>query len=243
MKRIVFISIIILLFCISPSYGHSGRTDSKGGHRVTATGGYHYHHGFPPHDHVNGACPYLIKDNNNDTKIENNENKSSVNSASYLMPTIAICGGGILLISAHKNKKEKKKEKELREKKSQEEKEQREKKYQEEKEYYSKLYLGKDAKNLAGVPNNVNFDANKLPIILDHSEHKWGKMYTVYITNNGKSFHQTKGCSNSNRPVHIFQASRNKVPCKRCVKNHVVTPAWYSEYLRICNIKDKYKIE
>ncbi len=40
------------------AYGHSGRTDSRGGHYVTKTGSYHYHHGFGPHQHPNGYCPY-----------------------------------------------------------------------------------------------------------------------------------------------------------------------------------------
>jgi len=41
---------------------HSGRTDSQGGHHdyknVSGLGSYHYHHGYGPHLHKNGKCPY-----------------------------------------------------------------------------------------------------------------------------------------------------------------------------------------
>jgi hypothetical protein len=40
------------------SFAHSGRTDGKGGHHDNINGGYHYHHGYPAHDHPNGTCPY-----------------------------------------------------------------------------------------------------------------------------------------------------------------------------------------
>ena len=48
----------------SIAFAHPGRTDSNGGHHVTATGEYHYHHGYPAHDHydIDGDgvldCPY-----------------------------------------------------------------------------------------------------------------------------------------------------------------------------------------
>ena len=51
-----------LLFTSVPVYAHSGRTDSSGGHHdyknVSGLGSYHYHHGYGPHLHPNGICPY-----------------------------------------------------------------------------------------------------------------------------------------------------------------------------------------
>lgn len=35
---------------------HGGRTDSQGGHNSPS--GYHYHHGYPAHQHYNGKCPF-----------------------------------------------------------------------------------------------------------------------------------------------------------------------------------------
>ena len=61
-KIILFVLSGILLFSATPLYSHSGRTDSSGGHRdnnnVSGLGSYHYHHGYGPHLHPNGVCPY-----------------------------------------------------------------------------------------------------------------------------------------------------------------------------------------
>ena len=56
---------LVFVVCISMSalaLGHSGRTDKYGGHHdnknVSGLGSYHYHHGYGPHLHPNGVCPY-----------------------------------------------------------------------------------------------------------------------------------------------------------------------------------------
>ena len=41
-------------------YSHSGRTDSQGGHNVSGTDEYHYHHGYPAHQHE-VFCIYELK--------------------------------------------------------------------------------------------------------------------------------------------------------------------------------------
>ena len=63
-KRIGMI-IFAIIFCFLPlstSYAHSGRTDSSGGHHdyqnKSGLGSYHYHHGYGPHLHPGGVCPY-----------------------------------------------------------------------------------------------------------------------------------------------------------------------------------------
>nr|DAW38655.1 MAG TPA: putative peptidoglycan binding domain protein [Caudoviricetes sp.] len=40
------------------AFSHPGRTDANGGHYDRKNGTYHYHHGYPAHDHPNGVCPY-----------------------------------------------------------------------------------------------------------------------------------------------------------------------------------------
>ena len=47
----------LCLFYVSAD-AHSGRTDARGGHYDKSTGEYHYHHGFPAHQHTGGVCPY-----------------------------------------------------------------------------------------------------------------------------------------------------------------------------------------
>lgn len=67
MKRAFFLIAIIIcsLTLLLPlsAQAHSGRTDSNDGHYDRSTGEYHYHHGFPPHQHPNGICPYDFIDN------------------------------------------------------------------------------------------------------------------------------------------------------------------------------------
>ena len=63
-KKILLIVVILMILLLVVSmnllnvYAHSGRTDSSGGHHDNSTGEYHYHHGYPDHDHPDGVCPY-----------------------------------------------------------------------------------------------------------------------------------------------------------------------------------------
>lgn len=56
---ILSVSLIVQSGMVS---AHSGRTDSSGGHHdyknASGLGSYHYHHGYGPHLHTNGKCPY-----------------------------------------------------------------------------------------------------------------------------------------------------------------------------------------
>lgn len=62
------IVILILSFALCSalvilSFAHPGKTDEYGGHYDYEAGEYHYHHGFPAHQHPNGQCPYNFVDN------------------------------------------------------------------------------------------------------------------------------------------------------------------------------------
>lgn len=48
-------------------------TDSNGGHYDRQNGGYHYHHGYPAHDHPNGVCPYENTENTETDEFEESE--------------------------------------------------------------------------------------------------------------------------------------------------------------------------
>ena len=61
--------LLVVLFAIQiPVFAHAGNTDENGGHYDADTGEYHYHHGYPAHDHYDidgdGAidCPYDFDD-------------------------------------------------------------------------------------------------------------------------------------------------------------------------------------
>ncbi|OHW61415.1 hypothetical protein EUAN_22650 [Andreesenia angusta] len=63
MKKASVLAVSFALLTSSVAFGHSGRTDSSGGHRdnknVSGLGYYHYHcGGNPAHLHPNGRCPY-----------------------------------------------------------------------------------------------------------------------------------------------------------------------------------------
>lgn len=85
-KIIVAFTIIIMIFGIN-SYAHSGRTDSRGGHKdnknASGLGSYHYHcGGHPAHLHTNGICPYssTYTNKNNSSSNSNNSKKTSTSS-------------------------------------------------------------------------------------------------------------------------------------------------------------------
>lgn len=59
MKKILFLSLLLLLSFPAISFAHGGRTDSSGGH-YTTTGEYHYHHGYSAHIHYHTICPYDV---------------------------------------------------------------------------------------------------------------------------------------------------------------------------------------
>lgn len=67
---VCIVAICLTLFTIVAS-AHSGKTDSNGGHTDSSTGEYHYHHGYPAHQHydIDGDgikdCPYEFDDKTN----------------------------------------------------------------------------------------------------------------------------------------------------------------------------------
>lgn len=68
-KTLLLILILILLAFLVPfASAHPGKTDGNGGHTDQSTGEYHYHHGYPAHDHydMDGDgyvdCPYNFED-------------------------------------------------------------------------------------------------------------------------------------------------------------------------------------
>lgn len=61
MKKMIT-AIFCLILVITPASAHPGRTDANGGHWDHSTGEFHYHHGYPAHQHTNGVCPYDYDD-------------------------------------------------------------------------------------------------------------------------------------------------------------------------------------
>ena len=69
-----------LFVCLSLSLivsAHPGRTDSSGGHTNHTTGEYHFHHGYPEHQHYDFDgdgildCPLNVEERNKSPKPHN----------------------------------------------------------------------------------------------------------------------------------------------------------------------------
>lgn len=54
--------IFCLLLVLTSASAHPGGTDGSGGHWDHSAGEYHYHHGYPAHQHTDGICPYDYDD-------------------------------------------------------------------------------------------------------------------------------------------------------------------------------------
>lgn len=62
---LVLVAVLVSFSCVSIPLAHPGKTDSAGGHWDHSTGEYHYHHGYPAHQHIDGVCPYNFEDQTN----------------------------------------------------------------------------------------------------------------------------------------------------------------------------------
>lgn len=74
----------VLINCIC--YAHPGKTDKNGGHYVSGTGEYHYHHGYPAHYHTGGVCPYDFEDKTDHSNKEQTSSSGSYGKSYYKVP-------------------------------------------------------------------------------------------------------------------------------------------------------------
>lgn len=70
----VLLCVLMCIVFVICAYAHPGRTDSNGGHHVKG-GGYHYHHGYPAHQHDDGICPYNYDDQTGRSSGSSGSNK------------------------------------------------------------------------------------------------------------------------------------------------------------------------
>lgn len=73
-KKIIAVALAALLAVVV--LAHPGRTDSRGGHTNHSTGEYHFHHGYPEHQHTGGVCPYDYVDKTNEGATTSNRKMS-----------------------------------------------------------------------------------------------------------------------------------------------------------------------
>ena len=109
MKRKLIATVLMCCALCVPSFAHPGRTDAMGGHTESATGEYHYHHGYSEHQHydMNGDgikdCPYEFKD---DTEITSKEitpkQKGTRGISDLTIATYALIAAGVLYLFCRK---------------------------------------------------------------------------------------------------------------------------------------------
>ena len=84
MTKRILLSLLVCVALFAFASAHPGRTDSSGGHYDRSTGEYHYHHGYPAHQHTNGVCPYDYDDKTGQNSGSSSSSVSSNSSSDYV---------------------------------------------------------------------------------------------------------------------------------------------------------------
>lgn len=212
MKRL-FAFFFALAVLSSSAFAHPGRTDSNGGHNVSG-GGYHYHHGYPAHQHTNGICPYDYDDKTGrdsggsstpdddpgETDTANTGTKKQKKlGVSFVIAIIFVCSVVSLLIFGFvietiQNFKDKKL-------------------FLREQAIAMELYAGKTLEELAPVPAGTYLTANGVP--KSSGGGLWGTKYTFYRSSSGCVYHKKRGCSGASIEINAVNLN-GLAPCKRC---------------------------
>ncbi len=87
MRKRLLAFLLAFLLLLSPNVlAHSGKTDANGGHYDRSTGEYHYHHGYPAHQHYDmdgdgvADCPYDFDDKTDHSSRSNSGSSYDVQS-------------------------------------------------------------------------------------------------------------------------------------------------------------------
>ncbi len=223
-RLILFAVALIMLCCFTvPVLAHSGKTDEDGGHYDNEVGEYHYHHGYPAHDHydMDGDgyvdCPYDFDDRTgwNSGSTDSNHVSSYVNlpkeeetadSDEKTMPLstfVLICIGFAIAIlcavlkvrSANNDLEASRRKIDALTKEV----------FDSQKRYYQLIYGDKTLAEILNAPTGCGVDSLDMPYCFTRPKDKreWGD-YTVFISTYGKCYHSYKGCSGASIPMlHI----------------------------------------
>lgn len=255
MKRVAAL-FLSFLFLICSASAHPGRTDSSGGHHVSATGEYHYHHGYSAHQHIDGVCPYDFDDKTGQNsgsssgtsttgkkgstasteanKDPEDKSKSSVWDYILIGFLIVVFGLPVLVfpvIAVVDNAKAKK------HKAAQEEENKR--RFNEKRNDYIKQYAGKTIEELSDMPPDTEIGEDGLP--KTKGSVGWGERYTFYVSRRGKAFHRNTNCNAAAKTKIHACAAYGYSPCKKC-KPICPDLNWFRKYRHINSICEFYQI-
>lgn len=242
-RRNLLIFLLVVSLCTISCFAHPGRTDSNGGHN--SANGYHYHHGYPAHQHTGGVCPYDFDDRtgwNSGTpssgKSDNqaDESMQSAPAEDVKEPTwfqkywailiflvfpcslcILIVVGAIAVHVIHlfKDIWEKKKRAKARNE-------------------YIQFFGGQSAREKAGVPTNIIFDKDGWPV---------EEAPFLYTLNRDHTKYHRTSCRYSFGPCVTSRSIPDDAsPCMKCSPPLPYRPKWLSDYRRYIAIKKQFEI-
>lgn len=270
MKRILLVFFCAMLLTC-PVSAHPGRTDSSGGHYDRSTGEYHYHHGYPAHQHAGGICEYNFDDQTGRRSGSSNSTAKSttVSDLEAEISRLETRNHFLEYELEHKTEKDQTAlvwafitffvitlavciligvSKRSQRKHMESEKQELEKQYNKELEF-AKKYSNVSPLTFSGAPKNIYVDSNGTICMRDDRVKTNYGSFTVYTALYSKRFHRTKGCSSASTPVHLEAAFLNHLsPCSKCCQdeylNEIYFPMkrWYPEYQNILKIKKGHDI-
>lgn len=104
---------------------------------------------------------------------------------------------------------------------------------------WNEEYNGKSFSEVFGVPSEFTLDENCEPILKDRPRDE----LTVYVSRNGKAYHQKTCKYSSNIPYKILDTQKNGIhPCKIC-KPPQYDFSWYWRYISIKNKMEKVGVQ
>ena len=232
-KLIPLLSIFLILASITvTAFAHGGNTDSNGGHYNGSS--YHYHHGYPAHQHTNGQCPYNFDDKTNHSS-GSSSNGSTLNSTNNSLLPNALKVSAIILflfiaksyISHQKEKKERIKQEKI----------QYEKAMNELLPYRNKT--NHEIALMCGMPPNIKINNQNLPELFINGI----DVFTVYTSYSGKKYHkETCEFASYGKRTNLALIPEWKSPCLVCWP-YKTDVSWYKKYSEICTLLKKYPEE
>lgn len=260
MKKTLLL-LIGLSFCLTLiCSAHAGRTDENGGHYDRGSGEYHYHHGYPAHQHTDGKCPYDFDDRTGEdsgspssgssTGSGSASSSSIGNGSKKFFPSynlifdivrcvpILLFVGWIITVYfkqiriAISNKR--KRDEELRQFSA---------KMQAERKELIAKYSGKTKSEIAtlcGMPTDFFLDENNLPHSIPNQ--KDSDKCTVYIASTGSVYHRNpRCCQRFLSPINIAKV-RHLNTCRYCAPDRIDLH-WYDRYKETLSLLKRHGIE
>lgn len=239
MKRGKFLlatTLLLFLLLIIAVSAHPGRTDGAGGHTDHSTGEYHYHHGYPAHQHTNGECPYDYDDktNHSSDNVSVKSEDKELRAFWWITIILAIAAAiAILIIKIIDNRTISELNSKIYHLKSEIDSLNDTIRSTKKEIAEAMKYANKSIYEITDIPDSIEIAVDGTPIIQD-----------VYVTSyNAKTFHCNPHCRNYLlSPCKFYNASRLS-PCSYCAPKELKEfSSWFPNYASRLNFLAKNNI-